>query len=84
MDSQKAKHYWIENFKLILKLLVIWLIISFLCCIVFIEQLNQIEISGIKLGYWFEQQGLIYTFVILIFVYIKQMVNIDKKYGIQL
>mgnify|MGYP000045874641 CR=1 FL=1 len=46
-----------------------------------VNELNNIEISGVKLGYWFAQQGSIYVFIILIFIYIKLMMGIDKKYG---
>ena len=49
--------------------------------ILFVNELNNIEISGVKLGYWFAQQGSIYVFIILVFIYIKLMMNIDKKYG---
>lgn len=82
MDAQKAQEYWKENITTILKLLVVWFIVSFGCGIIFIEQLNTIEISGVKLGFWFAQQGSIYAFVILIFVYVKQMGKIDEKYGV--
>lgn len=82
MDAQKAQEYWKENITTILKLLAVWFIVSFGCGIIFIEQLNAIEISGVKLGFWFAQQGSIYAFVILIFVYVKQMGKIDEKYGV--
>ena len=67
---------------MIIKLLVVWFIVSFGCGILFINELNSIEISGVKLGYWFAQQGAIYVFVILIFVYVKIMTGIDEKYGV--
>ena len=46
-----------------------------------LKQLNTIQIGGFKLGFWFAQQGSIYVFVILIFVYVKLMNNLDKKFG---
>ena len=58
------------------------MLFSFGCGILFINELNTIEISGVKLGYWFAQQGAIYVFVILIFVYVKVMTGIDEKYGV--
>jgi len=67
---------------MILKLLVVWFVVSFGCGILFINELNTIEISGVKLGYWFAQQGAIYVFVVLIFVYVKVMTDIDTKYGV--
>jgi putative solute:sodium symporter small subunit len=82
MDAEKAQQYWKENISTILKLLVVWFIVSLGCGVLFINQLNAIEISGVKLGFWFAQQGSIYAFVILIFVYVRQMKKIDEKYGV--
>lgn len=82
MDAQKAQEYWRENISTIIKLLIVWFIVSLGCGVLFIEQLNAIEISGVKLGFWFAQQGSIYAFVVLIFVYVKQMAKIDEKYGV--
>ena len=82
MSPEKAQAYWKENITTILKLLVVWFVVSFGCGIIFIEQLNAIEVSGVKLGFWFAHQGSIYVFVILIFVYVKAMTAIDEKYGV--
>ena len=82
MDSNKAQEYWKENISTILKLLTVWFIVSLGFGVLFINQLNLIEISGVKLGFWFAQQGSIYAFVILIFVYVYKMGKIDKKYGV--
>ena len=82
MDSEKAQAYWRENISIIVKLLAVWFIFSFGCGIIFINELNTIEISGVKLGYWFAQQGSMYVFVILIFVYAKIMTTLDEKYGV--
>ena len=82
MDAEKAQAYWKENIRTILSLLVVWFIVSLGAGVLFIEQLNAIEISGVKLGFWFAQQGAIYAFVILIFVYVHKMGKIDEKYGV--
>lgn len=82
MSPEKAQAYWKENISTILKLLVVWFIVSFGCGILFINELNTIEISGVKLGFWFAQQGSIYVFVILIFVYVAKMTSIDEKYDV--
>ena len=82
MSPEKAQAYWQENISIIIKLLTIWFVVSFGCGIIFINELNSIEISGVKLGYWFAQQGSIYIFVILIFVYVRQINKIDEKYGV--
>ena len=82
MSPEKAQAYWKENISTIFKLLIVWFVVSFGCGILFINELNTIEISGVKLGYWFAQQGSIYVFVILIFVYVSKMGAIDEKYGV--
>lgn len=82
MDATKAQEYWKENISTILKLLAVWFIVSLGCGVLFIDALNTIEISGVKLGFWFAQQGSIYAFVILIFVYVSKMKKIDEKYGV--
>lgn len=82
MSPEKAQAYWKENISTILKLLVVWFVVSFGCGIIFIDQLNAIEIAGVKLGFWFAQQGAIYVFVVLIFVYVSVMTKIDEKYGV--
>jgi len=82
MTPEKAEAYWQENIRTILSLLVVWFIVSLGAGVLFINQLNAIEISGVKLGFWFAQQGSIYAFVILIFTYVYKMGKIDEKYGV--
>lgn len=79
MNQKKAKEYWKENVFLIIKLLIVWFVISFGCGILFVEQLNLIEINGVKLGFFMAQQGAIYLFIILIIIYIKKMSQIRSK-----
>ncbi|GBL05539.1 DUF4212 domain-containing protein [Glaciecola sp. KUL10] len=79
--DQKA--YWNENLSLLFKLLIVWFVVSFGAGILFVEQLNQIQFFGFKLGFWFAQQGAIYVFVALIFIYMKLMNDMDKKYGVE-
>ena len=82
-EKQKnAKAYWKENLKYLAILLSIWFIVSFVFGILLVEQLNAIRFGGFKLGFWFAQQGSIYVFVILIFVYIRLMNKLDNKYGL--
>lgn len=82
--SEKQKHasaYWKENIRYLLILLSIWFIVSYGAGILFKDALDGIRIGGFKLGFWFAQQGSIYVFVILVFVYIRLMNKLDKKYG---
>ena len=76
------KNYWKENISLIIKCLTIWFIVSYGCSIIFVEVLNNIRLGGYKLGFWFAQQGSIYTFVILIFYYVYEIDKIDRRYGV--
>ena len=62
--------------------LVIWFVVSYLFGIILVEPLNSIKIGGYKLGFWFAQQGSIYTFVILIFYYAKRMDKLDKEHDV--
>lgn len=80
-DKNKAKAYWKENITYVLVLLLIWFLVSYGAGILFKDELNTIKISGFKLGFWFAQQGSMYVFVILIFVYVRLMNKLDKKYG---
>ncbi|MEK9517641.1 MAG: DUF4212 domain-containing protein [Flavobacteriaceae bacterium] len=77
----KSKNtYWKTNLKYLVILLSIWFTVSFGFGILLADQLNQIQMGGFKLGFWFAQQGAIYVFVILIFVYIYLMNRLDQKF----
>lgn len=77
----RSKAYWKENLSYLAVLLGIWFLVSYGCGILFKEALDHIRIAGFQLGFWFAQQGSIYVFVILIFVYVRLMDKLDKKYG---
>mgnify|MGYP005725019045 FL=1 len=76
----KTNNYWKTNLKYLVVLLTIWFTVSFGFGILLADTLNQIQIAGFKLGFWFAQQGSIYIFVILIFVYIYLMNRLDQKF----
>lgn len=78
-DKHLANQYWKTNLKYLIILLSIWFLVSFGAGILFKETLDTIRLGGFKLGFWFAQQGSIYVFVILIFVYIRLMNQLDKK-----
>lgn len=75
--------YWREHLKLLGILLVIWFTVSFGAGILFAEPLNQFHLFGFKLGFWFAQQGSIFVFVALIFVYAALMRRLDRKHGVE-
>lgn len=76
------KLYWKKNIKNLFILLAIWFVVSFGFGIFFREALDSIKIAGFPLGFWFAQQGSIYTFVVLIFVYVRMMNKLDKEFGV--
>ena len=78
----RSNDYWKANIALLLKLLAVWFVVSFGAGILFVDELNTIELFGVKLGFWFAQQGSIYVFVALIFVYTSAMRRLDRKYGV--
>ena len=73
--------YWRANIRILTILLSIWFTVSFGGGILFVDQLNQIKLGGFKLGFWIAQQGSIYTFVVLIFVYVRLMNKLDQKFN---
>lgn len=80
-DKKNAKAYWKENLRYLMILLIIWFVVSLGAGVLFKDYLNNFRLGGFKLGFWFAQQGSIYVFVILIFVYVRLMNKLDKKYN---
>jgi len=82
VSDQDLKTYWKKNLKYLLILLSIWFLVSYGCGILFADTLNTIKIGGFPLGFWFAQQGSIYVFVILIFIYVRLMNKLDKEFDV--
>ncbi len=80
--KQRMKDYWRRNIKILFALLAIWFLVSFGFGILLVEPLNAIRIGGFKLGFWFAQQGSIFTFVVLIFVYVYKMNKLDEEFDV--
>ena len=80
--SAKNKAYWRKNLQYLAILLGIWFITSYLCSVVFVEQLNKIHIGGCPLGFYFAQQASIWIFVELIFVYAWLMNRLERRFRI--
>tara|TARA_B100001063_G_scaffold229499_1_gene241756 strand:- start:206 stop:460 length:255 start_codon:yes stop_codon:yes gene_type:complete len=81
MIKNKSKAYWKDNIRYLLILLSVWFLVSFGAGIIFKNFLNEFKFGGFKIGFWFAQQGSMYVFVILIFIYVRLMNKLDKKYG---
>lgn len=82
MTPEKRSAYWKANIRLVTILLVIWFVVSYGLGILLVEPLNTIQLGGYPLGFWFAQQGSIYIFMVLIFVYAAGMNTLDKKFDV--
>jgi len=82
MDPDKRRAYWRRNLRYLAILLSVWFAVSFGAGILFVDQLDQVRIAGFKLGFWFAQQGSIYVFVALIFIYVYLMNRLDKEFDV--
>lgn len=81
-SKESMDKYWKKNLSYLTVLLVIWFLVSYGAGIMFADALNNIKLGGFKLGFWFAQQGSIYVFVVLIFVYVWLMNKLDKEFDV--
>lgn len=81
-DQNKMQQYWKTNVLYLFVLLFIWFLVSYGFGILLADQLNAFKIGGVKLGFWFAQQGSVYVFIILIFIYVYLMNQLDKKFDV--
>jgi len=82
MTPENRAAYWRANIRLLVVLLAIWFVVSYGFGILLVEPLNAIRLGGYKLGFWFAQQGSIYVFLVLIFVYAIAMNRLDKRFDV--
>lgn len=82
MTDKSPQAYWKANIRLVTVLLVIWFVVSYLFGIILAEPLNSIRVGGVGLGFWFAQQGSMYVFVVLIFVYVWRMNKLDRDFDV--
>tara|TARA_Y100000588_G_scaffold241179_1_gene255057 strand:- start:120 stop:395 length:276 start_codon:yes stop_codon:yes gene_type:complete len=80
-QQQRRKAYWQANLRILAILMTIWFVVSFGCGILFVEPLNEFKLGGFKFGFWMAQQGSIYVFVALIFVYVRLMNKLDREFN---
>ncbi|MGB0692096.1 MAG: DUF4212 domain-containing protein, partial [Pseudomonadales bacterium] len=80
--EDRNRAYWRANLMLMLMLLAVWFSVSFLAGIVFVDWLDQFTFFGFKLGFWFSQQGSIFSFVALIFIYAWRIQVIERQFGL--
>ncbi len=82
MSNKSLQAYWKKNLRYLAILLGVWFLVSYGCGILFAESLNAFKLGGFPLGFWFAQQGSIYVFVVLIFVYVILMNRLDKEFDV--
>lgn len=82
MSRERKQAYWVRNLKLLTSLLAIWFVVSYGFGILLADWLDQFRVFGFKLGFWFAQQGSIYVFVVLIFVYAARMNKLDREFDV--
>ena len=75
--------YWRDNIRVVSFLLLIWFAVAYGCSIFCIELLNQVQIGNVGLGFWFAQQGAIYGFILLTFIYALAMARLEKRLGLE-
>ena len=80
--TPELKKYWQTNIKYVSILLTIWFVVSYVCGILFANDLDKIKMGGFPLGFWFANQGSEIVFVFLIVIYVNLMNKLDKKYGV--
>lgn len=82
MTPENRAAYWTANLRLLIILLTIWFVVSYGFGIILVDVLNTIQLGGYRLGFWFAQQGSMYIFVVLIFIYAIRMGQLDKKFQV--
>lgn len=83
LEESDVQEYWQRNVRLIVVLFVVWFVVSFLAAILLANPLTDVRFGEIPVAFWFAQQGSIMVFVLLIFVYVRRMNQLDREYGVE-
>ena len=83
MQRIQRRRYWRTNLRYLAILLTVWFVVSYGFGILFVDALDEIRVGGFKLGFWFAKQGSIFVFVVLIFVYVRLMNRLDRRFGVE-
>jgi putative solute:sodium symporter small subunit len=81
-NKNRMQEYWQRNVRILLTLLGLWFAVSYVFGILLVDELNSFRMGGFKLGFWFAQQGSIYVFVIIIFIYVWLMNRLDREFDV--
>ena len=82
LTKEQARAYWRRNITLVVRLMLVWFVVSYGCGILLFDLLNQIQLGGYKLGFWFAQQGSLFVFIALIFYYARKMAALDREFDV--
>lgn len=82
-ETPDLKEYWRRNVRLISMLFVVWFAVSFLAAIILARPLSEVSIGNLPVSFWFAQQGSIAVFVLLIYIYARQMNKLDREFGVE-
>jgi len=84
-EDLSRERYWLTNVRYLFSLLAVWFLVSYVFGILLVDVLNQVRLpgSGFPLGFWFAQQGSIYVFLALIWIYVRLMNDLDRKFGVR-
>lgn len=82
MSRSSLQRYWRTNLTYLSVLLGVWFLVSYGFGILFREELDHIRLGGFKLGFWFAQNGSIYVFLLLIFIYVRLMNRLDERFDV--
>ena len=80
MEDEQKRRYWRTNIKYLIVLLSFWFLVSLGCSVLWVDILDQYYIGPFKLGFWMAQQGSIFSFVVIIFIYVFLMNRLDQKF----
>lgn len=83
LSAEAQSAYWKSTLRLTITLLIVWFLVSFGAGIIFRDIMDQFNIGGAPLGFWFAQNGSIYVFLLLIIIYCIRMTQLERKYGIK-
>lgn len=76
--------YWHKNMLITTVLLIIWAVVGLGCGVLITDLLNNYNLGGFPLGFWFAQQGSILVFVLLILVYAILLNRLDTQHSTKL
>lgn len=81
-SREKQEAYWIANRRVVFSLLTVWFVASFGCAILFVDELDRIKCWGVPMGFWMAQQGAMWVFLALVFIYVGLMKRLDRKFDL--